>query len=187
LLIGFTLWLVTGYFKGWFGDLAMAFLDAIVSLPVLLFILPIVTFMGRNWLFISLVTIPFLSALVAKAFKQKYAASPFNQKWRESNKENQYISLTKTMFASFFLIMASVILLFFTVDFLGFGDPSLPTWGREYAIIQEIGGVYVPGQGFLWWWFVPPGLFTALLILGFMLLGSSLDEEHSKVANSLNN
>ena len=59
-----------------------------------------------------------------------------------------------------------------TLSFLGFGDPSRPSWGK---MLEE-----AFAQGALteeaWWWYVPPGVCIVLVVLAFTLVGRALEE-----------
>jgi peptide/nickel transport system permease protein len=59
-----------------------------------------------------------------------------------------------------------------TLAFLGFGDPSRPSWGK---MLEE-----AFAQGALseeaWWWYVPPGVCVVLVVLAFTLCGRALEE-----------
>jgi peptide/nickel transport system permease protein len=59
-----------------------------------------------------------------------------------------------------------------TLSFLGFGDPSRPSWGK---MLEE-----AFAQGALteeaWWWYVPPGVGIVLVVLAFTLCGRALEE-----------
>jgi peptide/nickel transport system permease protein len=59
-----------------------------------------------------------------------------------------------------------------TLSFLGFGDPTRPSWGKmleeafaQGALTQEA-----------WWWYVPPGVGIVLVVLAFTLCGRALEE-----------
>jgi peptide/nickel transport system permease protein len=59
-----------------------------------------------------------------------------------------------------------------TLSFLGFGDPSRPSWGKmleeafaQGALTQEA-----------WWWYIPPGVCIVLVVLAFTLCGRALEE-----------
>jgi peptide/nickel transport system permease protein len=59
-----------------------------------------------------------------------------------------------------------------TLSFLGFGDPSRPSWGKmlEEAFTQ---GALTEEA---WWWYVPPGVGVVLVVLAFTLCGRALEE-----------
>lgn len=173
ILIGFPFGFVAGYFQGWTDNIMMTFNDAILYIPILPFILLIVSFFGRYWLYISVIAIGFLSVLSAKAFRYKYLTRPRHQKSEGTSEENPAVDLVKGIVGNFCLVMFSVILLFSTVDFLGFGDPYLPSWGRELNLAFSVGTGF---QDFIWWWIIPPIILIGLSALGFLLLGISLDD-----------
>ena len=59
-----------------------------------------------------------------------------------------------------------------TLSFLGFGDPTRPSWGKmleeafaQGALTQEA-----------WWWYIPPGVCIVLVVLAFTLCGRALEE-----------
>jgi len=177
VLIGFPLGLIAGYFENWPDNIIVAGLvDTTLSIPVLPFVLLFVTFRGHDWVSISLIALVFLCALTTKAFRYKYLIRPFGQKLKGTTPENRFLNFIKNILGNLFLAVASVILLFATVDFLGFGDPSLPSLGREFQFMQYA-GIWRPGVGFVWWWVMPPIIFIPLMVLGFLLLGASLDEK----------
>lgn len=65
------------------------------------------------------------------------------------------------------------VLLEASLSFLGLGDPTQRSWGTiiYYATAR---GAFLTGS---WrWWIVPPGVCVALLIVGFALIGTRLEE-----------
>lgn len=60
--------------------------------------------------------------------------------------------------------------------FLGLGDPSYPSWGSmiKYAISYPM--IFFTD---VWiWWLLPAGICITLLVLGFVLLGQSLEGDY---------
>lgn len=59
-----------------------------------------------------------------------------------------------------------------SIQLLGFGDPEAPTWGR---MINE---AYYRGALLhnAWWWMLPPILGLIIFGIGFILIGTALDE-----------
>jgi len=174
VFIGFPFGFVAGHFQGWTDNIVMTFNDAILYMPVLPFIMLIVSFFGRSWLCISVIAIGFLSVLSTKAFRYKYLTRLHHQKLEGTSKENSAIDLVKGIVGNFCFVMFSVILLFSTIDFLGFGDPTLCTWGRELNLAFSEGSGF---SQFIWWWVIPPIILVGLSALGFLLLGLSLDDK----------
>ncbi|ABU82513.1 ABC transporter permease [Ignicoccus hospitalis] len=58
-----------------------------------------------------------------------------------------------------------------SLDFLGLGDPNVPTWGWMLHDAQ-VYGASVSGY---WWWILPPGLMVALVALSFAMIGHAMD------------
>jgi peptide/nickel transport system permease protein len=59
-----------------------------------------------------------------------------------------------------------------TLAFLGFGDPSRPSWGKMLEEAFEQGALTDEA----WWWYVPPGVCIVLVVLAFTLCGRALEE-----------
>jgi peptide/nickel transport system permease protein len=59
-----------------------------------------------------------------------------------------------------------------TLAFLGFGDPSRPSWGKMLEEAFEQGALSEEA----WWWYVPPGVCIVLVVLAFTLCGRALEE-----------
>jgi len=60
--------------------------------------------------------------------------------------------------------------------FLGLGDPSYPSWGSmiKYAISYPM--IFFTDAWM--WWLLPAGTCITLLVLGFVLLGQSLEGDY---------
>jgi peptide/nickel transport system permease protein len=59
-----------------------------------------------------------------------------------------------------------------TLAFLGFGDPTRPSWGKMLQEAFEQGALTEKA----WWWYVPPGVGIVLVVLAFTLCGRALEE-----------
>ena len=59
-----------------------------------------------------------------------------------------------------------------TLAFLGFGDPSRPSWGKMLEEAFEQGALVEEA----WWWYIPPGVGIVLVVLAFTLCGRALEE-----------
>ena len=58
------------------------------------------------------------------------------------------------------------------LSFLGFGDPSRPSWGKMLEEAFEQGALSEQA----WWWYIPPGVCIVLVVLAFTLVGRALEE-----------
>jgi len=75
------------------------------------------------------------------------------------------------IFANTVLVIAGSILAEATLAFLGLGDPTHVSWGTMLHYAFVTGAI---GRG-AWWYFMPPGVGILLVVLGFTLVGHSLD------------
>lgn len=74
--------------------------------------------------------------------------------------------------ASFITTTIQVMLAVAALEFLGFGDSSIISWGTM-LYDASTGSALLQGS---WWWFAPPGLCIALLGAGLLLLNFGIDE-----------
>jgi peptide/nickel transport system permease protein len=65
-----------------------------------------------------------------------------------------------------------VVLTWASLEFLGLGDGTIPSWGGILYWAQQAGAL----GGGLWWWFVPPGACIAVLGAGLSLINFGIDE-----------
>jgi peptide/nickel transport system permease protein len=80
--------------------------------------------------------------------------------------------VTGLILASTTLTVPVAILSETTLSFLGFGDPSRPSWGKMLEEAFEQGALTQEA----WWWYVPPGVCIVLVVLSFTLVGRALEE-----------
>ena len=76
------------------------------------------------------------------------------------------------VFANAVLTVAGAVLSEVTLDFLGLGDPTTISWGMTLHLALSNNAVY---RG-AWWWVAPPGVAIILLVMGFTLIGYSIEE-----------
>jgi peptide/nickel transport system permease protein len=69
------------------------------------------------------------------------------------------------------LVIAGAILSEATLAFLGLGDPVHVSWGTMLHFAFENGAA---GRG-AWWYLIAPGLGIVIVVLGFTLIGNTLD------------
>jgi peptide/nickel transport system permease protein len=81
-------------------------------------------------------------------------------------------SVTGLILANTTLTVPVAILSETTLSFLGFGDPSRPSWGKMLQEAFELGALTEEA----WWWYIPPGIGILLVVLAFTLIGRALEE-----------
>ena len=58
-----------------------------------------------------------------------------------------------------------------SIAFLGFGDPTVPSWG---VMLQR--AFVTQAFGTAWWWVIPPGVSITLVVTGAYLVGRGYEE-----------
>jgi peptide/nickel transport system permease protein len=76
------------------------------------------------------------------------------------------------VFANAVLTVAGAVLAEVTLDFLGLGDVTTISWGMTLHFALSNSAVY---RG-AWWWVIPPGVAIILLVMGFTMIGYSIEE-----------
>ncbi len=180
--IGVLIGLVAGLIGGLIDEILMRLTDIVLTIPYIVFVIVLVAYLGPSiWniiLSIAVLGWPTIARMVRSHVL--------------SLKENLYIDAAVAVGASRLYIMRKHILpgliplivpiyVLTVVDgilteaglsFLGLGDPTQPSWGTLLYYAQ-IRGAFIKG---LWWWVLPPGLMITVTGLGFLLLGSGLEE-----------
>ena len=178
ICIGVTTGMIAGYFGGKIDEIFMRFTDLIMTLPTfMLLIVAVSMFEVRNVNVIILIMGLFGWPFMARVVRSEFL----------SLRETTFVEAAVSMGASNWRIivrhilpntLSSVIVLatmdipwyiFYeaTLTFLGFGDPSSPSWG----VLLQIGYYYLRSY---WWIITFPGLALFFTSLGFNLFGDGL-------------
>jgi peptide/nickel transport system permease protein len=162
----------------------MRLVDVLLCLPLLPILMVLIYFWGRNILYIIFLIAIFgwlgLSRMV-RSQVLSFKEMPFIESARASGAGRFYImfkhlvpNVMPLVMTDFILTIPGAILLEAALSFIGFGDPSTPTWGREYSFMQEVGTASTMVSK--WWWALPPGLMITILCVGFVFVGHAIDE-----------
>jgi len=180
-VIGTTLGIIAGYYGGWVDEVVMRVVDILYGLPFIPFVIVLVTVLGASvWNIIIGVALLYWKS-TARVIRSEVLTL----------RERPYVEAAKAAGASDFRIMGVHILpnvipltaLYAaiavgysivaqaSIAFLGFGDPSIPSWGvmLQRAFVTQAFGV-------AWWWVVPPGLSITLVVTGAYLIGRGYEE-----------
>jgi peptide/nickel transport system permease protein len=180
-VIGTTLGIVAGYYGGWVDEVVMRVVDILYGLPFIPFVIVLVTVLGASvWnIILGIALLYWLST--ARVIRSEVL----------SLRERPYVEAARAAGASDFRIMGVHILpnviplsaLYAaiavgysivaqaSIAFLGFGDPTIPSWGvmLQRAFVTQAFGV-------AWWWVIPPGLSITLVVTGAYLVGRGYEE-----------
>lgn len=177
-LLGGTLGLLSGFYRGWFDALLMRVTDVILSFPAILLAIALLAFFGGGTLNLVLAigiiyTGPFVRVAWAAVFMVR------EELYVEAGRALGANDLRVLLFAVLpnaaaplivetTLRLAYAILAEASLSFLGLGaQPPAPSWGQMIA----------DGRSFLAlspWATVAPGLAIMVTVLGFNLLGDAL-------------
>ncbi len=190
VIVGVILGVLAGYFGGWVDTIISRISEIVLSLPLLLFAIGIVTAcsstkegcfggalkpgLGLVIVVISVFTWPYMTRIVRGA-TLSLREREFVEASRSLGESNVGIMFREILpnlispiivYAS--LLIPSNILLEAYLSFLGLGVPdSTPSWGR---MISDASGIF----DVAWWLMLFPGVLLLLTVLAFNLLGDGL-------------
>lgn len=190
VVIGVTLGLIAGFFRGKTDTVISRTIDVFLSLPVILLALGLVSACGSakegclgglvkpgivlvsiviglfGWPYIARIVRGQVLSLREKEFVE--AARSLGSSNRRIMFREVLPNVAATIIVYTTLIIPTNILFEAALSFLGVGvPPSIPSWGRQLADASTIFTV-------AWWMMVFPGLFLFLTTLAFNLVGDGL-------------
>jgi ABC-type dipeptide/oligopeptide/nickel transport system permease subunit len=180
--IGIFVGVASGYLGGYVDEISMRIVDILICLPLLPLLLALVYLYGRNVFYIVLFIAIFGwqgLARIIRAQTLSIREAAYIDTAKASGASGFYIMLRHIVpniipvaFASMVLAVPGAILFEAAISFLGFGDPSVPTWGVMLQQAFSFGGF----THLAWWWVIPPGLAIIGLCLAFVFIGFAFDE-----------
>jgi peptide/nickel transport system permease protein len=188
LVLGVLVGGVAGYFRGKIDHILMRITDILLTLPFLPFLLVIVAVVWARTqqppsIFITMVGIGFLSfpgmARLVRSEILSLRDREFVEAARAIGVEDNRIlfkhilpNALPPVMINLTLTIATAILLEAALSFLGFGDPTVVTWGRVLTEAQD--KIFVWNK--YWWWVIPPGFLILLVVAAFNLVGNGLTD-----------
>jgi peptide/nickel transport system permease protein len=181
VLIGVNIGLISGYFGGRTDAIMMRITDMFLGLPFLPFIIVVLSVGGRNiWTIILAMTLVMWrsSARTIRAEVLSLKQRPFVAAARTSGASDMAIlyreiapnimplALVNVAFALAWAIITEA-----SVGFLGFGDPSVVSWG---SIIYEAFSSQMMYRAP--WWVVPPGIAIMVLVSSVYFIGRAYEQ-----------
>jgi peptide/nickel transport system permease protein len=181
IVLGAGLGLVSGYYAGWRDVLAMRVTDFFLVLPTLPLIVALAALFGQSVVVTSLViglTSWPQTARIVRSQVLSLRERPLVQRVRSLGATDMRIigrhllpNLLPLIFANLVLVLAGAVLAEASLSFLGLGDPVHVSWGTMLHFAFSSGAMGVGA----WWYVLPPGLGIVALVMGFSLLGHSLE------------
>ena len=180
--IGTMVGLTAGYYGGYVDDVLMRLVDFVYGLPLLPTVIVLVTVLGASleniilafvllqWRTSARVIRSLVLSLRERSFvKAAKVAGASN--WRIISRHIAPNVLPMSFLYGAFAI-AWAILAEAGVSFLGLGDPNSVSWG----VMLQGARVYSAMAEGTWWWFVPPGICIALVVISGFLIGRGYEE-----------
>ena len=179
--IGSAVGILAGFKGGWIDETLMRFSDVALAIPslvlMILFVIYLTPSIASILLAISITTWP----PIARSVRSQVLSlrdRPFVDAARMSGMSDIRIMTSVILPNVLALIMANGILQVTysivaeaALDFIGVGLPSLVSWGTMLYWAEQFAFFHNA-----WWWIVAPGVCIALLGLGFVLIGFSIEE-----------
>lgn len=178
MVVGTVVGLIAGYYGGWFDMLSQRLIEIMLAFPGLLLALAIVAVLGNGiqnvMIAVGIGSIPSYARLVraqvlaAKEHEYVEAARASGAGDVRLLAKHIFPNVTSSLIVLASLGIAGAILSAAALSFIGLGaQPPTPEWG---AMLSQ-------GRDFLrdqWWITTFPGIFIAVTVLGFNLLGDGL-------------
>lgn len=179
-IIGVTVGLVAGYYRGTTDSLLMRITDIMYGLPLEAFAIILVLIFGPS-LWIIILAIGLLTwrtnARVIRSQVLSLAQRPFIKAARVAGASHLRIlfvhiapNILPLAFLQLAVAIAYAITAEATLSFLGLGPPQLHSWGTILHAARLSGAWRTA-----WWWVLPPGIFITITVVSVFLISRSLE------------
>lgn len=182
VVIGTTVGLISGYFRGLPDSILMRITDLLITLPNLPLMLILGALIGRSmWNIILVIGVTgwTSTAKMVRAQTLSIKERPYVEAARSVGAKDSQILIRHIMpnvlplvFANAIVGIVDAILAESGLSFLGLGDPTKPSWGLLLRYSNEAGAL-ATGR---WWFIIPPGICIMLVAIGFAFSSYSLDQ-----------
>lgn len=181
MIVGTLVGIVAGYWLGALDTVLMRVTDFFLVLPTLPLIIALAALAGQSTI-VLIVVIGLTSwpgtARIVRSQVLTLRERQFVTRVRSLGASDYRIlrghilgNVLPLIFANTVLVIAGSILAEATLAFLGLGDPVHVSWGTMLHFAFETGAT---GRG-AWWYLLPPGIGIVFVVLGFVLVGHTLD------------
>lgn len=181
MVIGTTVGLIAGYYKGAVDLVLMRVVDTLYGIPATPFILILVLFFGSSVWNVILAMILILWRTMARVIRSEtlsLAERPFVKSARASGASDKRImfvhilpNLLPLIMVETTIVVAFAIALEAGISFLGLGATDITSWGAMLELTFSSGAIRSA-----WWWVIPPGVSITLLVLSFFYISRIVEE-----------
>jgi peptide/nickel transport system permease protein len=182
VVIGTTIGLISGYFRGLPDSILMRITDLLITLPNLPLMLILGALIGRSmWNIVLVIGVTGWTSTAKMVRSQTLSIKerPYVEAARSVGAKDSQILIRHIMpnvlplvFANAIVGIVDAILAESGLSFLGLGDPTKPSWGLILRYSNEAGAL-ATGR---WWFIIPPGICIMLVAIGFAFSSYSLDQ-----------
>lgn len=181
VVLGTTIGIVSAFYGGRVDDVLMRITDIVYSIPFLPFVIALILIIGPGLVNIIIAISLVMWRATARVIRSQVLTikeRPYIETARAAGTSNRRIML-KHIFPN----VLPIVLLYgaFTtgwaiiaeasVSFLGFGDPTMISWGRMIQTVYNAGLIRDA-----YWWVAPPGICITLLVISVFLISRSYEE-----------
>ncbi|MGB9966346.1 ABC transporter permease [Halobacterium hubeiense] len=180
-VLGFLVGLTSGYFGGRVDAVLMRLTDLTFALPFLPMALVILSFVSPNIWLITVILVVFLWKMPARVIRSEVMTvkeRTFVKSARArgaGHMRTMFLHVAPNVLGIGFLYTAYAfgwsIVAGASLAFLGFGDPTMTSWGRMLEQVFRAGAMRVA-----WWWVIPPALGIAAVTTAVFLVGRAFEE-----------
>jgi len=181
VIAGTVLGLIMGYKRGWIDELLSRFVEAFLSLPVILIGVLATATIGKSRIVIIAIVAVLFTPIVARTVRSSVSAQAdldYVTSARLRGESSMYImareifpNVTATIVVELTVRIAYAIFTLATLAFLGLtgSDLALPDWGKDIAAEFR----FLPND--TWWSTIFPALAIATLIVAVNLIADTID------------
>jgi len=189
--IGLIIGLISGYFKGIVDEMLMGLTDIFLMIPRIPLIIILAAFLKPSFWMIALALGILWWTSTARVVRSK-TLQVREMSFVESSKclgfKNAHIifsdvlpNIIHVVIPKFMITVATAMISEASLSFLGLGDPTLKSWG------MMINFAFIKG-GFInqmWWWYLPPGICIAVVVLSIVLLSFGYEQRQETVLRGM--
>jgi peptide/nickel transport system permease protein len=180
-VVGSVVGIISGYYGGWVDTVIMRVVDFFYAIPFIPFVI-ILSAVLKPSITNVIIAVSFLSwrtvARLVRSQVLSIAKRPFIKAARVAGATDFRIMFKYILPNVVPLIMLEMAFMVnwaiaaeASISFLGFGDPSVPSWGQILHIVFTTGNSRVA-----WWWITAPGLAIVLLLVSIFFVARALEE-----------
>jgi len=181
MIVGTTVGIAAGYYKGRVDTILMRIVDILYGIPATPFVLVLVMFLGPSvWNVIVAMTLLLwrTMARIIRSETMSLSQRPFVKTAKAAGAGNFRImyshllpNLLPLIMVETTIVVAWAIALEAGISFLGLGSVNMISWGTMLQLTFSSGAIRTA-----WWWVLPPGVGIMLLVLATFHLSRTVEK-----------